>query len=520
MSSTAQNKTATAQLPKKPSLSTSSPTISPHGGSSLLTNNPTTSTISTSAGSTNPPLHSKRTTPTLGGFPNSSYQSPSSPNSLGFGKSSFQTFGRVGDHSQPPSPSVFSSSHHHHLANAKKLPHQLAQQQSSGNQTFQNNATNRPRKLGSFNSLAASNNNTISRGIGARSHTTREIKPQMEEKDVSENEIDEPSSSELQQQQPSPLHPTLDPSIPQHKLRSKWVFWLLHRPPSKKISEDEYGKAMKRLGSCDTVETFYSLYLHIKRPSNHQPISDLHFFVDPIKPAWEDPLNVSGGKWTIRVKKGLANRLWETLILSLVGGGLEKLIATSDPASPAADEIKQEDVSNHREICGAVLSIRRDEDILAVWHKTGSPEVGGDGMMAKQVKLSLQTVLQLPLNCHLVYKLNADCLSSNGAVSMTTLNHQMPHNGHHNHHHHNQHQHQHHNQHHQQGHLNKANHANFQHQKQTHRHAGLGAAAYPSDPRPAVVHPFSAGFGNSQAAAATHVPALPADDDAAAAADK
>lgn len=246
---------------------------------------------------------------------------------------------------------------------------------------------------------------------------------------------------------------------------------------------------MKRLGSCDTVESFYSLYLHIKRPSNQQPVSDLHFFVDPIKPAWEDPLNVGGGKWTIRLKKGLANRLWETLIFSLVGGGLEKLISNSD--SESLDE--KEDREN-REICGAVLSIRRDEDILAVWHKTGSPEVGSDGKMAKQVKLSLQTVLQLPLNCHLAYKLNADCLSSSAPVN--TNNNMQPntynqHQHHHNHHHHQQHQHQ-------QGPLNKAtghhaNHSLSHHHKQANRNSGLG---HLGESKTGNTHSFSAGFGS------------------------
>ncbi|OAV95364.1 hypothetical protein PTTG_05425 [Puccinia triticina 1-1 BBBD Race 1] len=305
--------------------------------------------------------------------------------------------------------------------------------------------------------------------------------------DLDENEIEEQSehASDL-------THPTLDSSLAQHKLRSKWVFWLLHRPPSKKISEEEYGKAMRRLGACDTVETFYSLYLHIKRPLNHLPISDLHIFVDSIKPAWEDPLNVEGGKWTIRLKKGLANRLWETLIFSLVGGGLKKLIANPDSLSNDNKSPARE----HKEICGAVLSIRRDKDILAIWHRTGAPDVGGDGKMAKQVKF----ILQLPLNCHLVYKLNADCLSSNVAVSMTTIAQNIQQNPYNNsinnnssHHHHHQHYQQ------QQGPI-KAHHPNYNpnyHLKQNHRlSAGFNNPSQPANhAKPAVTHPFSAGFG-------------------------
>ena len=37
------------------------------------------------------------------------------------------------------------------------------------------------------------------------------------------------------------------------------------------------------------------------------------------RPIWEDPLNVNGGKWIIRLKKGVADRLWEELVLGVVG---------------------------------------------------------------------------------------------------------------------------------------------------------------------------------------------------------
>ncbi|KAA1082963.1 hypothetical protein PGT21_021619 [Puccinia graminis f. sp. tritici] len=517
-SSTSSSSNGQNQLPKKPNLTTS---------------NSQNNLLNSSISSPNP-IHSKRTTPTLGLFPNSISQSPSSPNSLGFGKSSFQNFGRVGDHSQPPSPGIFNNS-----SIKKPFHHQLSHQQSTGNQTFQNNnnnQTNRPRKLGSFNSLAAhhptpptppsapASTTTINSGL-----TTRGISNK-DERDLEENELEE--RSELVS---DPIHPTLDSSLGHHKLRSKWVFWLLHRPPSKKISEEEYGKAMRRLGSCDTVESFYSLYLHIKRPSNHQPISDLHIFVDPIKPAWEDPLNVRGGKWTIRLKKGLANRLWETLILSLVGGGLEKLIANPNPDldhlnTSSSDENTNNNNNNElsdyaREICGAVLSIRRDEDILAVWHKTGAPEVGGDGKMAKQVKLALQTVLQLPLNCNLVYKLNADCLSStNGGVSMTTIgqniqlnpyhnnsnNNNNNHNQHHNHNHHHHHQgqgqsnktHYNPNHHHLKQQAHRASNFNNNNNNNTHHHHSADLAKTSSPSAAAISpHPFAVGLSSSVAPA-------------------
>ncbi|MBW0487130.1 hypothetical protein O181_026845 [Austropuccinia psidii MF-1] len=365
--------------------------------------------------------------------------SPTNPtptqNSIGFSKSGNQSFGRVGDasnQSQQPSQNHFNSNNNNNNNNVNPINLQsnsnsstfiqpetndkLKKYQNPINQVNINknnqvshqttNSQNRTRKLGSFNSLA------INQPINPSNHLN--LNPVSTHHSFNLDQSNQPKLNSPQ---------NLIISNDHHKLRFSWVFWSLHRSPSKKMNDEEFSKAMRRLGSCDTVETFFSLYCHIKRPSTQTPISDIHLFSDPIKPVWEDPLNVKGGKWTIRLKKGLSNRLWEMLVFSLIGGGLEKLIASDDG----------------KEICGAVLSIRKEEDILAIWHKTGNPESGGDGKMAKQVKLSLQTVLQLPLNCTLAYKLNADSLASG-----------KPHhyNNHH-HHHHQHHQHHHHLNHHQ-----------------------------------------------------------------------
>lgn len=71
-------------------------------------------------------------------------------------------------------------------------------------------------------------------------------------------------------------------------------------------------------------------------------------FKDGIFPIWEDPQNKAGGKWTIRLKKGIASRYWEDILLAMIG--------------------EQFDVGS--EICGAVLSVRMNEDLISVWNKT------------------------------------------------------------------------------------------------------------------------------------------------------
>lgn len=52
----------------------------------------------------------------------------------------------------------------------------------------------------------------------------------------------------------------------------------------------------------------------------------------------------------MRLKKGVASRYWEDLVIAIVSG--------------------QFDVGD--EICGAVISIRFQEDIISVWNRTSS----------------------------------------------------------------------------------------------------------------------------------------------------
>ena len=69
------------------------------------------------------------------------------------------------------------------------------------------------------------------------------------------------------------------------------------------------------LGTTLTVEDFWSLYVHLRRPVDERPtVCDYHVFREGIRPMWEDEANVNGGKWIVRLKKGLAARYWEDVV--------------------------------------------------------------------------------------------------------------------------------------------------------------------------------------------------------------
>lgn len=57
------------------------------------------------------------------------------------------------------------------------------------------------------------------------------------------------------------------------------------------------------------------------------------------------------------------------------------------------------------EICGAVCSVRNQEDIVSLWNRTAdSPKV------TNRIRDTLRRVLNLPVNTILEYKRHDDCL--------------------------------------------------------------------------------------------------------------
>lgn len=149
------------------------------------------------------------------------------------------------------------------------------------------------------------------------------------------------SSEALKAKRSTPLG-TPVPGPKEHPLKSTWVIW--YRPPTPKYSD--YEKSTIPLASISSVENFWTIYSHLKRPSLLPTVSDYHIFRKGVRPVWEDEANKKGGKWVVRLKKGVADRYWEDLLLAIIG----------DQFAEASDEV-----------CGAVLSVRSGEDVLNVW---------------------------------------------------------------------------------------------------------------------------------------------------------
>lgn len=178
-----------------------------------------------------------------------------------------------------------------------------------------------------------------------------------------------------------------------HKLQYAYSLWYSKRTSGKLANPQAYDQNLKLIGSFHTVESFWSLYSHISRPCDLGSYSDFHLFKDGIKPMWEDDANKEGGKWIVRLRKGLAARCWENLILAILG----------------------EQFMVGEEICGAVISIRLHEDIISVWNRTAN-----DQATTVRIRDTLRRVLNLPLNTIMEYKAHSESLRDHSSFRNTS----------------------------------------------------------------------------------------------------
>ncbi|KAJ5795193.1 Translation Initiation factor eIF- 4e [Penicillium paradoxum] len=170
----------------------------------------------------------------------------------------------------------------------------------------------------------------------------------------------------------------------EHPLKSTWIVW--YRPPTPKYSD--YEKSTVPLASISSVESFWAVYSHLKRPSLLPTVSDYHIFKKGIRPVWEDEANKRGGKWIVRFKKGVSDRYWEDLLLAMVG----------DQFAEAGDEV-----------CGAVLSVRGGEDVLSVWTRI-------DGGRNIKIRETIKRLLAFPTDTNIIWKSHDDSIAQRSAI--------------------------------------------------------------------------------------------------------
>lgn len=161
------------------------------------------------------------------------------------------------------------------------------------------------------------------------------------------------------------------------------------RPPiSKSNGFIQYEKTLHPIAGFGSVEDFLTVYRHLKRPSSLPAVSDYHIFKNGIRPVWEDDENRKGGKWIVRMKKGLADRYWEDLIFAIIG---EQFAEASE------------------EVCGIVLSVRNGEDILSIWTRN-------DGGRVLKIRETMKRILGFPPDTKVEWKSHDSSIQHRTAI--------------------------------------------------------------------------------------------------------
>lgn len=171
-----------------------------------------------------------------------------------------------------------------------------------------------------------------------------------------------------------------------HPLQNNWTLWYLENDRSKSWEDMQ-----NEITSFDTVEDFWSLYNHIKPPSEIKIGSDYSLFKKGIRPMWEDAANKQGGRWVINIQKNAKSELdnlWLDVILCLIGEAFEH----SD------------------EICGAVVNIRMKTHKISIWTANGNNEAA-----ILEIGHKLREALRLVGRNMLHYQLHKDTMVKQGS---------------------------------------------------------------------------------------------------------
>ncbi len=185
-----------------------------------------------------------------------------------------------------------------------------------------------------------------------------------------ENTSDE--NTNISSKNPSDININKDPPqspeqkpIEKTKLSQKYAFWfriseeiLKNKIPKQNLDSSEYESQVKKIAEFDTIEDFWAIFQHLKKPDNCNPGIEFQMFKENIKPMWEDEFNKNGGKLSLKLNKGYTTIIWEELILGIIGNILPKEISEG--------------------INGIVFSSKKESNILQIWFKDYNKNYTGE----------------------------------------------------------------------------------------------------------------------------------------------
>ena len=177
--------------------------------------------------------------------------------------------------------------------------------------------------------------------------------------------------------------PAKIPSSDKKKLSSKYAFYYrvsedFHSQQKGPINTKDYENQIIKIGEFDTVEDFWAIFQHLRKPDSCKPGIEFQLFRNPIKPIWEDDNNKNGGRISIKLRKDFTTIIWEEMIFAFIG------------------DVLQEKIKN--EINGIVVTSRREFNTLQIWFKNWNLEKNNI------IDNYIRDLLQIPPEVNLDFK--------------------------------------------------------------------------------------------------------------------
>ncbi|KAI5190166.1 translation initiation factor 4E [Nematocida sp. AWRm77] len=132
-----------------------------------------------------------------------------------------------------------------------------------------------------------------------------------------------------------------------YTLQSSLILSSVSRNTTTKVTAEDFKSAIKEEARIQSAEEFLYVIRRLHKLRNINPITDLCLFKEGVQPMWEDPSNINGGKWILKVKKNtLDQRLVEKTMLWFALKPFESMTVN-----------------------GILISIRNNQTILSFWTK-------------------------------------------------------------------------------------------------------------------------------------------------------
>ena len=171
-------------------------------------------------------------------------------------------------------------------------------------------------------------------------------------------------------------------TVSKTKLWTKFAFWfriseemLRNQLPKQTLDSNEYENQVKKIAEFETIEDFWAIFQHLRKPDSCKQGIEFQLFKVPIKPMWEDEGNKNGGKLTLKLRKNYTTIIWEEMILAFIGGIFP-------------EKMKEE-------VNGIVFLSKKGFNVLQIWFKTYDKKLNAE--LEQCIRDLIQIPIEVPL---------------------------------------------------------------------------------------------------------------------------